>query len=353
MNAVKSQSACPPRILEAYKNGVFTDLTITCGSLTFEVHQLVVGTMCAFFGKCINFPGKEAEEKCIDLPDDDPEMIRRLIAYLYLGDYDPCNNSGISAFNNIKQYASTTATLVVPVLHSRNISQCACLAPSAQQSVPEPESKDRPSTCTIEKSQKGIEVAHPLTIHATMYALADKYGVDGLEQIAKEKFESCLDHYVHVNPGDFVTAVQLAYTGTPASNRGLRDAVVKVFRIYFKVNVTEIPGVEAKLDTIDELSFLLIKSWPMKTESPKSAKLTFGALATTTPSSLAATGSGAPAATSSGTGFGAHGAGTASVLGNPPQQRAPGLFGGAQPLPAGSLGNAQRSQSIFYPTSRA
>jgi hypothetical protein len=33
--------------------------------------------------------GKEAEEKVIDLPEDDPEMIRRLITYLYLGDYDP------------------------------------------------------------------------------------------------------------------------------------------------------------------------------------------------------------------------------------------------------------------------
>jgi hypothetical protein len=29
--------------------------------------------------------GKEAEERGIDLPEDDPEMIRRLIAYIYLG----------------------------------------------------------------------------------------------------------------------------------------------------------------------------------------------------------------------------------------------------------------------------
>lgn len=117
----------------------------------------------------------------------------------------------------------------------------------------------------VEKPQTAAEVTNPLTIHATMYALADKYQVSGLGQIAKDKFESCLFHHIHSE--DFVSAVQIVYTSTPDSNRGLRDLVIKAFLDHFHVDVLKIPGLEAKLDTIDELSIQLIKSWPVKTSS--------------------------------------------------------------------------------------
>ncbi|KAF1848748.1 uncharacterized protein K460DRAFT_80395 [Cucurbitaria berberidis CBS 394.84] len=277
MNLFRQQRTCPPTILRAYKDGDFTDLTIICGIFTFHVHQVVVCSACDFFKKSIKFAvGKEAEEKRIDLPEDDPEMIRRLVAYLYLGDYDPCPALRVSSFSTIRQHESTSAA--ASAYHSRyratgleGSDQCACLAPNTKninQPVLEPESKNKPADYSVVvKMPNCIEVANPLTIHATMYALADKYQVDGLGQVAKEKFESCLHH--HANSGDFVAAVQLAYGATPDSNRGLRDAVVTAFLTHFKINVKENPGIEAKLDTIDELSFLLIKSWPMKTEQPK------------------------------------------------------------------------------------
>jgi hypothetical protein len=43
--------------------------------------------------------------------------------------------------------------------------------------------------------------------------------------------------------------------------------VVNAFRTEFKTDVKQIPGAESKLDCIDELSFLLIKSWPVKIET--------------------------------------------------------------------------------------
>lgn len=128
---------------------------------------------------------------------------------------------------------------------------------------PDPEKKAFGGTL-----QDSIQVVEPLTVHATMYALADKYQVEGLGELAKAKFEQRLYH--HSNSEDFVNAVQIAYSSTLESNRGLRAAVLKAFRVYFQVNVAEIPGLEAKLETIDELSFLLIKSWPKKTETAKS-----------------------------------------------------------------------------------
>jgi hypothetical protein len=205
-------------------------------------------------------------------------MIRRLIAYLYLGNYEPCNEGSIASFGNIKQHVSTT--IAAPAYHRRKGGvgslegseySCACLAPNTTQ-LDQPKSETWRGLIdpALEKPGNSIEVNNPLTIHATMYALADKYHVDGLSDVAKAKFESCLYH--HVNSEDFVTAVQIAYSSTPDSNRGLRDAVVNAFLVHFQVKIKEVPGLEAKLDTIDELSFLLIKSWPNKTLPKKTKK---------------------------------------------------------------------------------
>jgi hypothetical protein len=239
-----------------------------------------VCSSCDFFKKSLSFAvGKEAEEKVIDLPEDDPEMIRRLISYLYLGDYDPCDGLDISRYNNLPQHVST---VTLPEAHhpryrkgtfgsfSFSSDHCACLAPNTKNQT-QPARRMAPSSLPsdykpVEKATNTVEVENPLTIHATMYALGDKYQVDGLSQLAKEKFESCLHHHAHSE--DFITAVQLAYSSTPDTNRGLRDVVLGAFRTQFNIDITKMPGAEAKLDTIDELSFLLIKAWPVKTEPP-------------------------------------------------------------------------------------
>jgi hypothetical protein len=236
----------------------------------------VVCSACDFFKKSIKFAvGQEAQARTIDLPEDDPEMIRRLIAYLYLGDYDP-TRCDITNFSQLRQLESTTVR--ASKHHPRFVGSqgqyssdsCACLSPSTN-AVSQAEA---PAAEKSGNSSNASEVAEPLTIHATMYALGDKYQVEGLGQLAKDKFESCLRH--HACSADFATAIQIAYSSTPESNRGLRDVVVGAFRTQFQTDITQIPGAEAKLDSIDELSLLLIKSWPVKIEQPKQPSSLFG-----------------------------------------------------------------------------
>jgi hypothetical protein len=242
------------------------------------VHAVVVCTACDFFLKSLKFAaGKEAESKCINLPEDDPEMIRRLIAYLYLGDYDPNSGMSLAQFGAIAQHESTSATN--PTHHYRRgafgvsvTDPCACLAPNAKNTE-QPVAKETDSQQdykVYEKTANAVEVANPLTIHASMYALGDKYQVEGLSSLAKEKFECCLHH--HAQSEDFIAAVQIAYSTTPDSNRGLRNSVMEAFRTHFQTDIASIPGAEAKLDSIDELSFLLIKSWPQKIEARSAVK---------------------------------------------------------------------------------
>jgi hypothetical protein len=178
-----------------------------------------------------------------------------------------------------------------------------------------------PKTC-VEKAANTVEIANPLTIHATMYALGDKYQVAGLCALAKMKFEACLSE--HAQSEDFITAVQIAYSSTPDTNRGLRDAVVNAFRTEFKTDIKQMPGAEAKLDCIDELSFLLIKSWPAKIEPEKPAPMstTAGVFGGRAASPAARVSQPAPT-------------GTSSIFALPVAQPASGssrpLFGGSQP----------------------
>jgi len=213
---------------------------------------------------------QEGTEKHIDLPEDDPEIIRRLIAYCYLGNYDPCSSVALGSFSNLKEYTSTTPVVSVP--HSRlqglrafsdpqPCCACACLMPNTPN-LKQATAKSSTPSIGLLKSAVGVEVADPLEIHATMYALADKYQVNGLGSLARAKFEACLNH--HVNTEDFITAVQIVYSTTPESNRGLRDAVVQAFLEHFNVDLASIPGIEDKLDCLDDLSLLLLKAWPSK-----------------------------------------------------------------------------------------
>lgn len=216
-------------------------------------------------------------------------MIRRLIAYLYLGNYDPTIVPHLATFSEIKQQVSTAP--LAQAYHSRyrnssvfgSTDYCACLAPNTldtQQPVQDLAADPVPSDYRpVDKPTDAVEVADPLTIHVTMHALADKYQVEGLGQVARSKFKACLRH--HTKSADFLNAVQIAYSATPDTNRGLRDAVLEAFLVHFQVNIADMPGIEAKLDTIDELSFQLIQSWPVKTQPMRSGHGTFGGFGST------------------------------------------------------------------------
>lgn len=113
-------------------------------------------------------------EKHIDLPEDEPEMIRRLIAYCYLGNYDPCSSVALSSFSNLREH--TSATPIAQALHSRLWREvpdpCACLMPltqNSEQSVKSSIPSTSPlSSSSTDKAACSVQVANPLTIHAKM-----------------------------------------------------------------------------------------------------------------------------------------------------------------------------------------
>ncbi|KAI8237252.1 Speckle-type POZ protein-like B [Colletotrichum sp. SAR 10_86] len=66
----------------------YADMTIICNGSTFKAHRAIVCPQSSFFDKAFSAPFKEAASGTIDLPDDEPSIFRRLLQFLYTGNYD-------------------------------------------------------------------------------------------------------------------------------------------------------------------------------------------------------------------------------------------------------------------------
>jgi len=68
------------------ETGKHSDFVVVCGEDTYNVHKSIVCSQCDFFDAASRF-GKEGEEGKIDLADDEPEIVKYMIQYLYELDY--------------------------------------------------------------------------------------------------------------------------------------------------------------------------------------------------------------------------------------------------------------------------
>ncbi|CAN9175220.1 unnamed protein product [Alternaria alternata] len=76
---------------ELLASGDYSDFTITCGSDTYRVHKNIVCKRSGFFERAERFPrpvGEEGSGSKVDLLQDEPEIVRLLVQYLYENDYE-------------------------------------------------------------------------------------------------------------------------------------------------------------------------------------------------------------------------------------------------------------------------
>ena len=74
---------------------------------------------------------------------------------------------------------------------------------------------------------------HPFEFNARMYALADKYGIEDLKDLAKRFFSQWLPLPRRWVYGTlvFVKALRVIYTTTLSPDRGLRDPVIRAIKL--------------------------------------------------------------------------------------------------------------------------
>lgn len=114
---------------------------------------------------------------------------------------------------------------------------------------------DQPNSAS-QKSSDGR-----LVINSLVYALADKYEIWSLKEIAKQKIAKLIDK--EWNDDSFLAALEIVWTTTPQSDRGLRALFIPVLADHKKELITKEMYVEAvrsvgdlAVDIMQELSSL-------------------------------------------------------------------------------------------------
>ena len=123
----------------------------------------------------------------IDLPDDDPAIVRLMIHFFYHLDYIPVTSPEPGGSSNIKRETSAD--------------------------VDDGENDQRPSKHRkLDKSGTKVEEtakekpASFLSTHAKFYALGEEYGIKGLKSLATEKFDC--EAGSQLESEDFLVAIQ-------------------------------------------------------------------------------------------------------------------------------------------------
>ncbi|KAJ5464768.1 uncharacterized protein N7458_000454 [Penicillium daleae] len=214
----KRKNDAMDRIAEqAYTSAEYSDMTIICGNVVFHAHKLIVCPQSEYFKKACSSGFQEATEP-IRLPDTEPELMRKVLEYLYTGTYtldfeksDGCDTSHAPNKGNTKMVQSDS------VSHSASSSGRGQLGPFEESStkfVSGPDSEPNrlrresvPTHSQANSSNPGDQIAdtwssardsdgkfvasciaNPAYFHLRMYAAADYFIIGGLCIIAEAEF---------------------------------------------------------------------------------------------------------------------------------------------------------------------
>ncbi|KAF5709420.1 speckle-type POZ [Fusarium mundagurra] len=194
-------------LFKLYETEMYSDLIITCGWDVHKVHKAIICPRSSFFTAACSGNFKEGLESRINLPDDDPTVVREMLYYLYnldLVGYEFIPEDG----NFIEEELSDTEyenAMIRRLAGHRFVG-------------------NRRVKGLVPKLGARIGPPANLTLFAKVYALGEKYGIPGLKTIALSKFETLAKAYAQTE--DFRLAVHEVYTSTIDQDRGLRDVVV-------------------------------------------------------------------------------------------------------------------------------
>jgi hypothetical protein len=242
--------------LERYRN--FGLITACCLALTQE---------------------QEAEERSIDLPTDDPEIVGYMLRFMYQRDYQLPSDDAPRPF--WIRWKTRTKNLNAPAQEWLRAMETAVWSHSSEalEKLHEQRSDlieayymasichtqantkqnchnkvldifQRSNTGLLEIDGEILTAVKPLidnafdkasksfrdglrqpvssedcSIHAKVYSLADKYLVKGLKEAARDKFKSCMRESFAGRA--FYDAVYIVFTTTPNRDAGLRDLVIQ------------------------------------------------------------------------------------------------------------------------------
>ncbi|KAK4544759.1 hypothetical protein LTR36_004008 [Oleoguttula mirabilis] len=152
----------------AYTTGDYADAIVTCKGKTWKVHRLVLCSHSEFFRKAWGGEFKEAKERAIELPDDEPRTVEAMLSYLYKRDYD------------------------------------------------------------AQSGGSGEEDIASIVLDARVFIIADKYFILKLKDLAAIKLQERAK--AEWKSPAFANAISEVYTASPAEDRTLHDIVIETVK---------------------------------------------------------------------------------------------------------------------------
>lgn len=178
-----------------YMSGKFSDALICCNGREFPVHRAVVCPQSDFLAAAFDGAFKESQTRKLQLTDEDPNTVERMLFYLYTGDYDDGRSTVLQRTSENKlNYESSAQSDKLIQLRFPHLA-----LPSS-------------------KLQKNV-----LLNNTYVYLLADKFRILKLKEHAKAKYidyfaiDGCLD--------ELLATITFVYESTSADDRSLRDFV--------------------------------------------------------------------------------------------------------------------------------
>ncbi|KAJ5774850.1 hypothetical protein N7457_009746 [Penicillium paradoxum] len=253
----------------------YSDLTIVCGDIEYDVHKCIVCTRSEFFAKACSSEFQKSSMHRIILQEH-PALVKKMIEYFYTLDYkveasypEPAYEPEIEptawpapapAPAPAPEPEPTAWPVSEPEPTAWPVSEPEPTAWPVSEPEPEPEAEPEPApepepmaeppawpepvaepapaswpASDPEPEVEPVPEAQPedcasqfdsLLFHISMYSLADRRLINGLKLLSKEKVE--LELSQRLNSEIFPIAISEIYNSTPEKDRGLRDLAVKM-----------------------------------------------------------------------------------------------------------------------------
>ncbi|EMC93767.1 hypothetical protein BAUCODRAFT_36217 [Baudoinia panamericana UAMH 10762] len=283
-----------------YQSRDYSDLVIFArDSSRHPVHRAILCPRSHFFHIAVKERRwRDGTEGHLTLAEDDPEVVRLLVEYFYLLDYDPIvpppkDAESASIHGSDKSDALSVRTGSTDAVQYGHVYGTSAVSAFGGPAHREPRFSAtfnghdrRDSSLTVHaipghdfspfgdrppigrgKSNRSLGNAAPepsplataepnLVLHAKMYAAGDRYGVAGLKSLALDKFKIQLTR--HWDMAEFAEAIHVVYNTTPSSDKDMREAVADTIG-WHGSKLLDKAEVECAVMEINGLAYELLK----------------------------------------------------------------------------------------------